>query len=84
MLDATPSCNGLSDGAGPPKMTPTGDPTRDPAWRPVTMPMPAPQAVVVSANALWRTGRRAFFQDQRAAAVGDIVTVLVNITDAAD
>jgi len=29
-------------------------------------------------------GSRAFFKDQRAAQVGDIVTVLVNITDAAD
>ena len=36
------------------------------------------------ANALWRSGSRAFFKDQRAAQVGDIVTVLVNITDAAD
>ena len=74
----------LGDGGGPPKMTPSGDPTKDPAWRPVTMPMPAPRPVVVNANALWRPDSRAFFQDQRAASVGDIVTVLVNMTDAAD
>jgi flagellar L-ring protein precursor FlgH len=35
-------------------------------------------------NALWRDGSRAFFKDQRAAQVGDIVTILVNITDTAD
>jgi flagellar L-ring protein precursor FlgH len=74
----------LGDAAGPPKMLPAGDPTKDPAWRPVSMPMPAARPVVVAANALWRPDGRAFFQDQRAAQVGDIVTVLVNITDAAD
>jgi flagellar L-ring protein precursor FlgH len=67
-----------------PEMTPPSDPTRDPAWRPLTMPMPAPQQAAPEANSLWRNGARAFFKDQRAAQVGDIVTVLVNITDAAD
>ena len=35
------------------------------------------------ANSLWRTGARAFFNDQRASDIGDIVTVMINITDAA-
>jgi flagellar L-ring protein precursor FlgH len=48
------------------------------------MPMPAPQVALPDANSLWRSGSRAFFKDQRAAQVGDIVTVLVNITDTAD
>jgi flagellar L-ring protein precursor FlgH len=34
-----------------------------------------------SANTLWRTGARAFFHDQRAHRVGDILTVLVNVND---
>ena len=74
----------LGDAGGPPTMAPSGDPTKDPTWRPVSMPMPPIRLAVVSANALWRPDSRAFFQDQRAAAVGDIVTVLVNITDAAN
>ena len=34
-----------------------------------------------SANSLWRNGARAFFADQRAAHVGDILTVLVDIDE---
>ncbi|MCW3475118.1 flagellar basal body L-ring protein FlgH [Limobrevibacterium gyesilva] len=74
----------LSEVGRPPSMTPSGDPTQEPTYRPMTMPMPAPQVAVPQANALWRSGSRAFFKDQRAALVGDIVTVLVNITDNAD
>lgn len=42
-------------------------------------PMPTP----ASANSLWRTGARAFFLDQRANRVGDIVTVQIEIDDRA-
>jgi flagellar L-ring protein precursor FlgH len=74
----------LSEVGRDPAMTPTEDPTKDPKWRPLTMPMPAPQPSPVEANALWRSGSRAFFKDQRAAQVGDIVTVLVNMNDSAN
>ena len=46
--------------------------------------MPQPQPPPDDAASLWRLGSRAFFKDQRAANVGDILTILVNITDAAD
>jgi flagellar L-ring protein precursor FlgH len=73
----------LGDGAGPPRMTPSADPTRDPKYRPVSLPMPPPPPAAPYANSLWRSGGRAFFPDQRAAHVGDIVTVVVNIIDTA-
>jgi flagellar L-ring protein precursor FlgH len=74
----------LEDGAGPPKMTASSDPTKDPNWHPVSLPMPPGPVTPAIGNSLWHPGSRAFFPDQRAAHVGDIVTVTVNITDNAD
>ena len=54
-----------------------------PGYKPVQMPMPTPQPAVYNPNSLWRNGSRAFFKDQRAMQVGDIMTVKVKITDKA-
>lgn len=66
-----------------PETSAVQNPTADPAWRPVTMPMPAAQEAPSVANSLWRPGSRTFLRDQRAAAVGDLITVLVAIKDTA-
>jgi len=84
LLTGCGSLTRLSEIGRPPAMTPTADPTKAPTWRPVSMPMPALQPTPNEPNALWRNGSRAFFKDQRAAQVGDIVTVLVNMTDSAN
>ena len=73
----------LSEVGRPPAMTPTANPTTDPNWRPVSMPMPRPEEAPPDENSLWRAGSRAFFKDQRAAQVGDILTVVVNTSDLA-
>lgn len=65
----------------PPSLTRTQDPTRDTSYRPVTMPMPPLQPPPAEVASLWRPGSRAFFKDQRASQVGDLVTVIVDITD---
>ena len=59
------------------------DPTTTPGYRPVQMPMPEPQQVHYNPNSLWQSGSRAFFKDQRAAQIGDILTVNIAIDDEA-
>jgi len=66
-----------------PKLSRIDNPTAQPGYKPVQMPMPAPQPASYNPNSLWRNGSRAFFKDQRAHQVGDILTVAVKITDKA-
>lgn len=73
----------LANVGKPPALNAIQDPTTQAGYRPVQMPMPEPQNAVYSPNSLWRSGNRAFFEDQRAKQVGDILTVLVTISDKA-
>jgi flagellar L-ring protein FlgH len=66
-----------------PPMMQIQDPTRVPGYKPVSLPMPTPVQSKHRPNSLWEAGTRAFFKDQRAAQVGDILTVVVNIADQA-
>ena len=66
-----------------PALSAVDNPTARPGYKPVQMPMPAAQPASYNPNSLWRNGSRAFFKDQRAHQVGDILTVTVNITDKA-
>ena len=66
-----------------PKLSAIDNPTTKPGYKPVQMPMPTPQPATYNPNSLWRNGSRAFFKDQRARQIGDILTVMVNITDKA-
>ena len=84
LLAGCGSLTRLSEVGRPPAMTASSDPTSDPKWRPVTMPMPRAEPPPADDNSLWRSGSRAFFKDQRASQVGDIVTVVVNIADVAN
>jgi flagellar L-ring protein FlgH len=66
-----------------PSLSAIENPTAQPGYKPVQMPMPTPQAASYSPNSLWRNGSRAFFKDQRARQVGDLLTVVVVVTDKA-
>jgi flagellar L-ring protein precursor FlgH len=67
----------------PPPLSSIDNPTAKPGYKPVQMPMPTPQPASYNPNSLWRNGSRAFFNDQRAHQVGDILTVKININDTA-
>ena len=67
-----------------PPLASVDNPTTRPGYKPVQMPMPAAQPAAYNPNSLWRNGSRAFFKDQRAHQIGDILTVKVNITDKAN
>ena len=85
-LGVLAGCNAfqrLSEVGGGPALSPIQNPVENPGYRPVSLPMPAPVMHQPSANSLWRPGARAFFKDQRAAEVGDILTVVVSIADSA-
>jgi len=75
----------LGDVGGPPRLTPSGDPTKAPGYQPVSLPMPPPPPqLLATPNSLWRPGGRQFFKDQRAHAVGDVLTILINVNDVAN
>jgi flagellar L-ring protein precursor FlgH len=80
------ACNAGSRIAGigsAPQLSRIEDPTERRGYQPVSLPMPQPELATRNPNSLWRPGARAFFKDQRASKVGDILTVNVNINEKA-
>lgn len=82
-MSACTTTDRLSNVGRAPALAPIQNPQYDPSYQPVTLPMPAPDYGDRQANSLWRAGARAFFKDQRATRVGDILTVLIQINDRA-
>jgi flagellar L-ring protein precursor FlgH len=66
-----------------PPLSTIQDPHQQPGYKPVSLPMPTPMVGERRPNSLWQAGSRAFFKDQRAANVGDILTVVVNFDEKA-
>lgn len=69
-------------GSAPP-LTPITNPVERRGYEPVSLPMPAAENETHETNSLWRAGAKQFFRDQRAAKVGDILTVEISIDDSA-
>jgi len=80
------ACNALQRiteiGRAPPMST-IENPQQIVGRRPVQVPQPTSDQVTHQANSLWRPGSQHFLQDQRAATVGDIVTINISIQDSA-
>ncbi|HCQ71236.1 MAG: flagellar basal body L-ring protein [Alphaproteobacteria bacterium] len=83
MLSACSAVDRLSNIGEPPQMTKISNPVTQPDYQPVSLPMPTPQNIVKQKNSLWASDRVTFFKDQRAKNIGDIITVMVDITDEA-
>jgi flagellar L-ring protein precursor FlgH len=77
------ACTTVQEAVHGPNLTPMGYPSvlvpRDQVVLASARETPTP----ASANSLWRAGARAFFIDQRAGKVGDILTVQIDIDDSA-
>lgn len=69
----------------PPPLSQMKDPTAQPNYKAMTWPLPeTPTPQQPQANSLWQPGARAFYRDGRAARVGDLLRVKINITDQAE
>jgi len=80
-LSACNMFNRLASVGEEPKLSAIESPAPLAAPQAVSLPMPAPQPIERQPNSLWRPGSRAFLKDQRASNVGDILTVIIEISD---
>jgi flagellar L-ring protein precursor FlgH len=78
------SLNRLEEVGRAPSGQPVKDPTHEAGYEPMSWPMPESKPPAKQyANSLWQPGARAFFRDQRANRVGDLVRVNIKIADKA-
>ncbi|MFC4349683.1 flagellar basal body L-ring protein FlgH [Kordiimonas lipolytica] len=82
-LAACGAADRISNIGKAPDMTPIKDIKAPVAQRSISLPMPNNTPDKYQPNSLWRTGARAFFKDQRAGNIGDILTVNIDISDSA-
>ena len=83
-LSACGTAERISNIGKEPEFTKLENPIYQPDYQPVSLPMPNQEVEVRKPNSLWQAERQTFFKDQRASQVGDILTVNIAISDAAE
>lgn len=83
-LNACSSLERLTRVGEEPEFSAIENPVDRSDYRPVTMPMPEPEIATREMNSLWSSTRQAFFEDQRAKKVGDILTVTIDMENEAE
>ena len=67
-----------------PPVSQIANPTEQAGYKPVSWPTPVEAGDYnQQSGSLWASGSRSFFKDQRAARIGDILTIIVDIDDEA-
>ncbi len=78
----TGAMNRLEQVGSPPPFSKVETQTSKSDYQPINWPLPqAKSPPQQQANSLWQQGSRAFFRDQRASQVGDILRVMVELKD---
>jgi flagellar L-ring protein precursor FlgH len=83
-LTACGAADRLANVGKAPEVSAIENPQLKTDYKPISMPMPAPKTTIRQANSLWDSNRQTFFKDQRASDVGDILTVVISISDKAE
>jgi len=84
LLSACGAADRLANVGKAPELTPIENPITQPSYQRVAMPMPPQRVVTRENNSLWGGNKQTFFKDQRAATIGDILTVMIDIDDEAE
>jgi len=83
-LSACSSIERLSRVGETPEFSKIENPQDKRGYKPVSMPMPQEKVATSEMNSLWSSNRSAFFEDQRAKDIGDILTVTIDIENEAE